>query len=814
MMMLIHGVLSEAPADDSTLERLLAGLPASLAQPFQAQALLVAAARFCQQLEGGSLPQLPAHARRELLDFCRPQSLNAKRERELGVDPFALRRIDYTQQHFEAWRPLGVVLHVTPGNAPLLPFMAVVESLLVGNINWLRASAADQGLSARLLAALLACDPGATLAAQVAVLPLSYSQLPAYMAHIDALSVWGGDEALHRLRARMPHGCRWIDWGARISFAYLQPEAVDASVLDTLADEVCRYDQQACSSPQGVWVDSEDPDVLRRLAAGLAAALGRRSAAWPAPAPERLQAADMSAWQAFSQLDRSFTEVRGESWSAPGWRVEWQHKEGFEPGPLFRCVTVRPLPRCRLVATLRPWRRRLQSCGLAASETDLPALAVLLLAAGVGRIVPLADMHQAYAGAPHDGVYALTRLARRVSFTAPAAALPGRARLDLQPQTAPEGLPSLPIMSKSGFQRSLQSGAQLFFRSGGSSGRPKLSGFSYRDYHQQMRAAADGLFAAGLDPARDRVLNLLYAGHMYGGLLSFFTLLDHLQATHYPMGGPCDDDFSEIAQVIADQGIDTLIGMPGTVFQLFQRQAQALRAYGGIKKILLGGEHLGAAQRDYIQAFGVTRIRSALYGAVDAGPLGHACAHSPDGVFHLLTHCQWLEIVDIEHDRPVEPGECGRLLFTSLAREGQRVVRYDIGDLGRWLSAPCPCGNPAARFELLGRHGQLLRVGTAFVQAERLARRAAAPVQFIVDHAEAGHERLRVHVDAPSAEVELRLRADAGLQEAFACSLFELQVEQRAPERFRRSPSGKVPLVLDDRLRTTEGEEYHLDLDA
>jgi phenylacetate-coenzyme A ligase PaaK-like adenylate-forming protein len=281
-------------------------------------------------------------------------------------------------------------------------------------------------------------------------------------------------------------------------------------------------------------------------------------------------------------------------------------------------------------------------------------------------------------------------------------------------------------------------------------------------------------------------------------------VLDKLKATHYPMGGPSGDDFSEIAQVIVEQRIDTLIGMPGTVFQLFQREEARLRAYGGVKKVMLGGEHLGAGQRRWLRDCGVSTIRSAIYGTVDAGPLGHACAASPDGVFHLMSATQWLEIVDLEQDTPVARGERGRMLFTSLAREGHRVERYEVGDLGRWVDGACACGNRAPRFELLERHGAMLRVGTAFLRPNELARHAGAPIQMIVDYADAGHERLRVYVEADAAAVEACLRADADIQEAFECTLFELQVESRPQTEFQRNAIGKVPLVLDERLRARE----------
>ncbi|MFC4157933.1 acyl-CoA reductase [Chitinimonas lacunae] len=803
-MYLLQGQLDATLDLDRALARLLPALPAALARPCSADAVLDCAERFADALIAGRLDLgLDPDSQAELASFCRRDTLAAKLERELGETPQSLRRIDYSEAHFEAWRPLGVVLHVTPANAALLPFFAVLESLLVGNINWLRPSSSDNGLSARLLSALLDCDRSGTLADFIAVLPVASHQLDRLFGHVDGVSAWGGDAALESIRRQLPAGCRWIDWGHRISFAYLSPEAASAETLDALADEVCRFDQQACSSPQLLLVDSDDPAVLQALGAQLAEAMARRAPAWPALVPSTQEAAEITTRLGFARLDQTFAAEPGHIWQGQGWRVVWQHRSSVEPSPLFRTVLLRPLPRARLVEALLPWRTHLQSCALACPPGQMAELGRLLLAAGVTRVTPAAEIHQGYAGAPHDGVYALTRLARRVSLTVPAGTLSVHITLD-QPPAAPAGL-DCPPMDKAAFQDgSLQPGAQLFFRSGGSSGTPKLAGFSYRDYRRQMRAAADGLFAAGLDPARDRVMNLLYAGKLYGGLLSFFTILEQMGAVHYPMGGPSDDDFSEIAQLIVSQRIDTLIGMPSTLHQLFRREEATLRAYGGVRKLMLGGEHLGAPQRRFLESFGISTIRSAIYGSVDAGPLGHACKASPDAVFHLLSDTQWLEIVHPERDEPVAAGESGRLLFTSLAREGQTVRRYEVGDTGRWLDGPCPCGLPSPRFELQGRQGQLLRVGSLFIAPARLAELAGVPVQFVIDHDDSGCERISVLAEGDPAEVRDRLANDADLAEGLRGSLINLHVEPCPSGGFERnSHSGKTPLVID-RRRTAQ----------
>ncbi|WP_137939918.1 acyl-CoA reductase [Chitinivorax sp. B] len=800
-MYLAHGMLMTTADTDQVLASLEARLPATLATPLEIDWVLDCAAHFADSLQLSTTElSLDTDSRQTLIQFCQREALATKLARELGESPFSLRRNSYTSQHFESWRPLGLVVHITPANAALLPFFAVLESLLVGNINWLRPSSSDDGLSARLLAAFLSHDQSGHLADHVAVVPLPSQHLGRLFKHADGVSAWGGDAALASIRQQLPAGCRWIDWGHRISFAYVVPGAVTDNQLDALADEVCQLDQQACSSPQCVLVDSDDPLVLQQIGDQLAAALTRRASSWPALATSEQEAAEITTQLAMARLALSFAEETGQIWEGDSWRIVWSHRNELAPSPLFRTLLLRPMPRSSLTTGLQGWRTHLQSCGLIATATDQASLMQALLAAGVSRVVPPGQMHHGYEGEPHDGVMALARLARRVSVSLPTGVLPGHVTLDPVP-AAPVNLASLPIMGKAEFQQQpMHAKAQLFFRSGGSSGQPKLAGFSYRDYHRQMQAAADGLFAVGIDPAQDRVMNLLYGGNLYGGMLSFFTILDKLSVTQFPMGGPADDDYSHIADMIVAQQVNTLIGMPSTIHRLFVREETTLRAYGGIRKVMLGGEQVNDAQRAYLQGFGVSLIRSAIYGSVDAGPLGHTCPHSPDGTFHLLSDTQWLEIVNQEQDQPVSGDQVGRLVFTSRAREGQTVVRYDLGDLGRWLPGPCDCGLPSPRFALTGRHGALLRVGSVFFNPSRLAEQINQPIQIVIDHNEAGTETMLLLVDGDPDQAMACLRSEPMLAEVMDGKLLLVTVTALPISQFQRHPqSGKTPLVLDRR---------------
>jgi phenylacetate-CoA ligase len=803
-MYLLKGTLHPAFDPDDIVDFLLKDIDQTLTQPFPIEALFQCCDRFVMGLDTCAAELLLSQAQcDEIKNFCNSASLREKLRRELGESPHCLRRIDYRQSRFENWTPVGIVLHITPSNSPLLPFFALIESLMVGNINWLKPGRSDTDLTAKLLSKFLEFDTSNSLGAYLAVVPIQSTQLYLLLPHVDAVSAWGSDKALRTIRDQLPPGCRWISWGHRISFGYVTPDVIDDDLLDAIADDVCSHNQQTCSSPQLLFVDSGEERVLREVGEGLATAFARRAPQWPMLEPDEQEAADIMISSAFVKLDNGFANTMGQVWEGTGWRIQWAHKTALDPSPLFRTLLLRPLPANLIVKTLRPWRNYLQSCALAAKGPALGEKANLLLAAGVNRIVEPGCAQESYQGAPHDGVYALTRLTRRNSVALNPNLVHGRATLN--PTIPPAiNLEKIGIMDKTAFQTNpIGDCAQLFFRSGGSSGAPKQAGFTYQDYDRQMQAAADGLYAAGLDPSQDRVMNLFFAGHMYGGMPSFTTILEKLETTHFPMGAPENDDYSEIADVLIAQRVNTLIGMPSTLYQLFFREHEKLQNYRGIKKIFYAGEHLSAQQSTFIRSFGVQLVCSAIYGSVDAGPLGHACCASPNGIFHLLTDVQSLEIVALDDDRPVMEGESGRLIFTSRARQGQHVKRYEIGDLGRWMTEPCGCGLPSPRFRLEGRHGQIVRIGTRLLNLSSLANLTEVPVQFILDQDETGCDQLTVLADGDAEAVRDAMSQNMALVTAEIEGVLRLSVKTCPVSQFELNPqSKKTSLYVDRRLQS------------
>lgn len=267
----------DANALPQALQGLGAHIDATLPRPFPLQALLAACDQLAQQLQArsgcyGALFEeacrtCPAEDAAAMLQamaaMLARDAMQEKLRSELGsAHPGALQR-RYPGRQYEAWAPCGCVVHVAPSNVFTAAAMGLVEGLMAGNVNVVKISARDGRVAALFAAALAAADPSGQLAAYMAVLRLpssDQSALRQLFACADVVSAWGGEKAVAAVRALVPAHARLVTWGHKVSFGYLAADCLDDdAALEGFARDICRLDQQACSSPQTLMVETDTP---------------------------------------------------------------------------------------------------------------------------------------------------------------------------------------------------------------------------------------------------------------------------------------------------------------------------------------------------------------------------------------------------------------------------------------------------------------------------------------------------------------------------------------------------------------------------
>jgi hypothetical protein len=380
---------------DEQLKHRLAGLDEdvrnALALPFDVRALLDACENLSHLLRDSNSPvyrslesilqsgfQMQQEERdkelSELAIFLSRSDLEKKLACELGLyDPFNFTRQDHRDDNFEKWAPLGFLVHIAPTNAFSAGAWSVLEGLLSGNVNFLKTGGSDEIFAQVFLKHLIDQDPSSTLAPRIFACRISSKErhaLSTVLSRADGVIVWGDEGAIAGIKELAPVHARFIEWGPKISFAYFAKDSLDDDhSLSGLAFECCRMEQQACSSPQIVYVETDDRAELTDFAKRMAKVLAASSAAVPIKEPAAQEQAEITSVVELCRLESclGLTELIEDPNGT--WRILIEFSSVLKASPLYRTVWVKPLLRKDIAATLSPFRFFLQTAGVACKRT-------------------------------------------------------------------------------------------------------------------------------------------------------------------------------------------------------------------------------------------------------------------------------------------------------------------------------------------------------------------------------------------------------------------------------------------------------------
>ncbi|MHC4216447.1 MAG: phenylacetate--CoA ligase family protein, partial [Planctomycetota bacterium] len=130
-------------------------------------------------------------------------------------------------------------------------------------------------------------------------------------------------------------------------------------------------------------------------------------------------------------------------------------------------------------------------------------------------------------------------------------------------------------------------------------------------------------------------------------------------------------------------------GYPSSVYAIAQYIVENRLDPVSFKACFTTAETLFDYQREIIQkAFSCKTYNQ--YGSGEIAVFAAECEH---GSMHLSPDYGIVEVVD-DDDQPVEVGQTGQLICTSLVNRVQPFIRYRIGDIGALKPGLCSCGSP------------------------------------------------------------------------------------------------------------------------
>jgi len=259
------------------------------------------------------------------------------------------------------------------------------------------------------------------------------------------------------------------------------------------------------------------------------------------------------------------------------------------------------------------------------------------------------------------------------------------------------------------------------------------------------------------------------------------------------------------ASVMALMQPTFIVGVPGFLRKLGRHLHERVEPPKGVRGLICIGEPL---RDEWMRSTALTEEIERLWQAPAFSTYSSSeivtsfceCAAQQGG--HAAPDLGIVEIVD-KRGNPLPVGETGEIVVTPLGVEGMPVLRFQTGDIGYLIDAPCTCGRKTVRLSpILGRRAQMLKVkGTTFYPAtvfEVLNGIPAVTEYFLSVSKDEGGDGVQVTVSLSRDTPELRRKIRDALLARLRVRVDILVVDEATIRKQVYVPQSRKPIRFFD----------------
>ncbi len=239
----------------------------------------------------------------------------------------------------------------------------------------------------------------------------------------------------------------------------------------------------------------------------------------------------------------------------------------------------------------------------------------------------------------------------------------------------------------------------------GTSGKPTIVAYTANDLEMWTECVARMVTAAG--GRKNDIVSIAFGYGLFTGAFGLHQGFEKIGATVIPASS---GNTERHIMLMKDLGTTALVATPSYALYIAETMEQM-----GIKKSelklrigLFGSEasteEMFESTKEKLGVFPTDNYGlSEIIGPGVSGECEFKCG------MHISEDHFYPEIIDKETLKPVNAGEYGELVLTTLTKEGMPILRYRTKDITKLINEPCKCGRTTVRMaKVIGRSDDML----------------------------------------------------------------------------------------------------------
>ncbi len=311
--------------------------------------------------------------------------------------------------------------------------------------------------------------------------------------------------------------------------------------------------------------------------------------------------------------------------------------------------------------------------------------------------------------------------------------------------------------------------------SSGTTGKPKIEGYTRNDLNTWTETLARIICAAGVTP--DDVAQISFGYGLFTGGFGLHYGMERVGAMVVPLSSGNTE-----RQLMLMQDLESTVLVSTPAYALYMIDV-AEKTGVDMSKIkirlgLFGGEGHTEAMRAQIEKRW-HMIATENYGLSEVGGPGYSGECYMRNGMHIADDLFISEVIDPNTGEVLPMGEKGELVITPLFREAFPVLRYRTRDITWLMDEPCPCGRTSLRMgKIQGRSDDMLiirgvNVFPSQIESVIMATREVAPhYEILITRSENFMDNIEVKVEIADTALLEDYRALDLLRQSIARNLY------------------------------------------
>jgi len=242
--------------------------------------------------------------------------------------------------------------------------------------------------------------------------------------------------------------------------------------------------------------------------------------------------------------------------------------------------------------------------------------------------------------------------------------------------------------------------------SSGTTGKPTVVGYTKKDMDVWDEVMARVFTMAGT--TQEDIVHNAYGYGLFTGGLGLHNGAEKVGATVVPSSG----GFTERqVMLMKDFGASVLASTPSFALHMAESASKAgidFKKSFKLRAGIFGAEPTSKGLKEEVaKVWGIDYHE--IYGLSEIIGPGVSCSCKHSELLHIFEDHFYPEIVDPKTGEPIEDGQRGELVITSLTKQALPIIRYKTGDITSLTRSPCKCGRTMVRMEsVVGRADDMM----------------------------------------------------------------------------------------------------------